>query len=602
MRTLASRTALFLALIFSSPRGMEAAIGNSSLQGNYSFALQRVDASVAGFFFTSASGTIAFDGTGGAAVQATVNRNGNVQPLSTGGAYSLESQGRLQLSVPALAASLSGGVSFDLNVLAATNVEAANLFSQEILLAVRQGAEPVDAASLAGQYFVVHQTITGSGSFQIESTSGLLVLGPDGSFTLDERVNRGGLPFTVRSSGQYQAAAAGAVSLIFAGRLAPVTFAFAPGGGFAFGANVSNLSPGLHELYAITKAGDVAVGGSDLGGSYQLMASSFNTGLGFATSMGRALYFSDGSAFYELLQNRTGVHGTAAGASFVEVAAGGEMRFGVPGVADVLQGGLGMAGQSFVASALPSLVDHNFVVAFRRPAHVAAASNAATLSTGTPLSPGALIVLTGENLAWQRQFAASYPLPTRLGGASVRINGGEARLLYLSPTQITAQVPFDLSPGTAQITVALDDIEAVALEVTASLTAPGIFTRSMDGQGPGMFLHGRGIGLVTEANPARPGEEIIIYATGLGAVVPPVADGAPAPSGTVASVAASVSVQIGGRNAEVSFARLAPGYVGLYELKVLIPPDIAPGPGVPVILTVGGVQSAAVPLPVGEIR
>jgi uncharacterized protein (TIGR03437 family) len=102
--------------------------------------------------------------------------------------------------------------------------------------------------------------------------------------------------------------------------------------------------------------------------------------------------------------------------------------------------------------------------------------------------------------------------------------------------------------------------------------------------------------LVTESNPARAGQDLVIYATGLGGVTPQVSNGAAAPAELQANVSASVSVQIGGRDAEVSYARLAPGHVGVYEIKVRIPSDTTPAADVAVILTVGGMQSAPVPI------
>src|SRR5450759_883918 len=105
---------------------------------------------------------------------------------------------------------------------------------------------------------------------------------------------------------------------------------------------------------------------------------------------------------------------------------------------------------------------------------------------------------------------------------------------------------------------------------------PGIFTVSSDGNGTGIFLHGSDFSLVTRSNPAHPGEVVLIYGTGLGAVLPAVASGNAAPSDTLATATGSVSVLINGIDAGTPlFAGLAPGFVGLPQLTVLIPSSSA---------------------------
>ena len=51
------------------------------------------------------------------------------------------------------------------------------------------------------------------------------------------------------------------------------------------------------------------------------------------------------------------------------------------------------------------------------------------------------------------------------------------------------------------------------------------------------------------------------------------------------------AVTIGGQPATVSFAGLAPGFVGVYQVNAQVPAGITPGDAVPVVLTQGSSQS-----------
>ena len=72
----------------------------------------------------------------------------------------------------------------------------------------------------------------------------------------------------------------------------------------------------------------------------------------------------------------------------------------------------------------------------------------------------------------------------------------------------------------------------------------------------------------TLASPARAGEVILLYASGLGVVNPALQTGALAAS---ASVVGNVTVTIGGQAATVQYAGTAPGFAGLYQLNVVVP-------------------------------
>jgi len=602
MRFSVSRAVFFLILMFAASRhGTTATLATGSLRGDFAFVLHTVDTSVAlGFSFTSAFGTITFDGIGGAVVQGTINRGNNLSQLSASGSYSLDSAGRLQLSIPRVMAASSGSVSYNLNSLLATNVEGSDALRHEVLLAARVPAQPISPDSLSGRYFLVQQTITATGvTPQLENSFGTITFDGAGSYTLEETANRGGSAAPRNTSGTYQVTGPGTVALTLGFLPGSVALSFAPGAAFGVGTTLSESSRSVHNLFVLTRADAAGMGNAALGGAYQVAEIGVEVGVGFSTSMGRALYFGDGRAYYDLRQNHMGVFQASEGESTVSVQASSETQFGpVPNVAEVLRGGLGPSGNGLIAAAVSDPAIHSLLIAIRTPPSPAAVSNAASFLGTTALSPGALFSLFGTNLARQTALASSLPLLRQMGGATVKINGMEAPLHFVSPFQINAQVPFEVSPGTAEITVALDGAEGTSLSAPVNAAGPGIFTRSLDGQGPGIFLHGSDFSLVTESSPARPGEVILIYGTGLGGVVPFVPSGEAAPGDPLANIIGAVSVQIAGRDGEVSFAGLAPGFAGLYQLNVRIPPGTAPASDVPVVVNVAGVSSNSVTIPV----
>ena len=78
---------------------------------------------------------------------------------------------------------------------------------------------------------------------------------------------------------------------------------------------------------------------------------------------------------------------------------------------------------------------------------------------------------------------------------------------------------------------------------------------------------------------------MVIFATGLGAVTQ---------SGQYSMTTAPVTVVLNGTELPASFAGLAPGFVGLYQVNVTIPANTPPGLGIPLTLKVGGQQSNSV--------
>jgi uncharacterized protein (TIGR03437 family) len=143
---------------------------------------------------------------------------------------------------------------------------------------------------------------------------------------------------------------------------------------------------------------------------------------------------------------------------------------------------------------------------------------AATNATGyapAGFAPGSLVTLRGTFLANATQLPSQSPLPTTLARATVRINGIAAPLLYVSPTQINFQVPFEVAPGTVSLDLERSFTHLTISNLQIGELAPAIFTLAQTGEGSGLFLHADG-SVVLFQSPARVGETISMLCTGLG--------------------------------------------------------------------------------------
>jgi uncharacterized protein (TIGR03437 family) len=200
------------------------------------------------------------------------------------------------------------------------------------------------------------------------------------------------------------------------------------------------------------------------------------------------------------------------------------------------------------------------------------ADSAGILNSGSwtrSIAPGSLISIFGTNLSTGTASAAATPLPFELAGSSIVVNGSPAPLLYVSPTQINAQVPYETRTGAASLTIKSGKVtgEPVAFNVVAN--------------GPGVMMipqtnHALGVnypeGSINSAqHPATPGEFLILYIIGQGQVDNPVPTGAAAPFSPLSNALAPVRAIIGGQDAQVLFAGLLPGYVGVLQVNLLVP-------------------------------
>ena len=195
---------------------------------------------------------------------------------------------------------------------------------------------------------------------------------------------------------------------------------------------------------------------------------------------------------------------------------------------------------------------------------------------GVSPSPGSLVSVYGINFtADTLANVPSFPLPETLAGASVVINGSKSPLLSVSPWQINAQVPRETPAGRVDFRVEFIEGTMTPSQSTAVVAAaPALFVNQMNQTAA---YHAGSTVIADNDHPARPGEVLEMYGTGLGDTDPPVASGQPAPANPVAKAKATPVVLIGNVNAQVLFAGLTPGLAGVYQLNVVVPSGLQPG-------------------------
>ncbi len=211
------------------------------------------------------------------------------------------------------------------------------------------------------------------------------------------------------------------------------------------------------------------------------------------------------------------------------------------------------------------------------------------------VAPGSLFSVFGTGFASNPTSAQALPLPTTLGTTKVLVNGTPASLVYVSSNQINAQMPIGIPTG-QPVSITVTNASAASNNVTVMIppVAPGLFT-SNDNQA---IIQNQNGSLNSTAAPAHPGDVVVAYLTGGGAVNTAGSwiSGAASPGGA-SSVTAPYSLTVGGQPAQVEYIGLTPGFVGLYQSNFTVP-TLAPG-AYPVVVTIGGAASNAAMVDVG---
>jgi uncharacterized protein (TIGR03437 family) len=219
--------------------------------------------------------------------------------------------------------------------------------------------------------------------------------------------------------------------------------------------------------------------------------------------------------------------------------------------------------------------------------------NSASLLS-TAFAPGTLLTLQGASLSDASETAQNTedtPLPHQLAGVEVLLNGMPLPLLSVSPEHVQLQMPADLgiaSAGSLYVRTAhsagtISITNAIAVKFSAA--SPGIFAIGTQEPRHGLLLHAAGAP-VSADTPAKPGEVVTIWATGLGQV-----------DSENRQTLRPVNVSVNDEPAEVVSATLPQGAVGVYEVRVILPSVLRTGVSAQLLLSQSGSTSNTVSFP-----
>jgi uncharacterized protein (TIGR03437 family) len=221
------------------------------------------------------------------------------------------------------------------------------------------------------------------------------------------------------------------------------------------------------------------------------------------------------------------------------------------------------------------------------------------------LAPNTLVTIYGRDLAYSTRAlnsedVAAGMLPTLLAGVVVHVGAATAPLYYVSPGQINLLIPGNLLAGAVEVKVVRDGRAGPTVRLRLQESAPALFARDPDGVAA---THADGT-LISRDKPARAGEVIVLYGTGLGLTT----RGADSQYREIPKQAAQIArlqdlrVTLAGvvlEPARVLYAGISPGFAGLYQINLALPDQFPADPEVQVRigeqLSAPGVKLSAQP-------
>ncbi len=179
--------------------------------------------------------------------------------------------------------------------------------------------------------------------------------------------------------------------------------------------------------------------------------------------------------------------------------------------------------------------------------------NSASFQPPMVISPGSWFTIFGSNLTAGSTLAAGPRTPgNKLAGTVVKVNGASVPLSYASPSQINAYLPLEAKPRSCAGTMFACNGDKFEVTIATGGGATSQVVLSAAGATPGVFTTTIQDGYLT------------IWANGLGPVDS---------SGGFQVTRTTPVVTIGTIPSHILFSGLAPGWLGLYQINVELPPS-----------------------------
>jgi uncharacterized protein (TIGR03437 family) len=219
------------------------------------------------------------------------------------------------------------------------------------------------------------------------------------------------------------------------------------------------------------------------------------------------------------------------------------------------------------------------------PPKINSVVNAADFSGG--VAPGGLISVFGAQLSPVNLATSEMPLPTALADSCLSVNGQPIPVLFVSPSQVNAQMPFE---AVGNVTVILRTPGGTSDNYNLQVlpNAPSVFRTGASTQNTPAVVRNDDGQLVTDSHPIHRKSKtaLVIYLTGLGQTTPAVPTGMPAPLSPLATALTRPTVILGGVQLPLLYFGLAPGLVGVNQINVEVPGNV-PLDWVPLVISQG---------------
>lgn len=226
-----------------------------------------------------------------------------------------------------------------------------------------------------------------------------------------------------------------------------------------------------------------------------------------------------------------------------------------------------------------------------------AASYASAKLPSGAIAQGSIFVVFGARMGPAAIAQSGFPLPATLAGTGVKVTSGgqtlDCPLVYTLAGQLAAILPSRTPVGDATLTVSYNGQTSAARSFKVTASSFGTFSVNSAGSGPGVvqnYENATSVPINSVLKSAKPGQTLILYGTGLGALPAGSVDNAAAPAASINQ--AQVELYVGSTKAAVAYAGRAPGFAGLDQINFVVPGGTS-GCAIPLLIKIGNSVSNA---------